>query len=100
MAEEQERSKGTEEQPRPVRRQARREPPEEKPAEEPQGQHFLGMPMNWEWDLRKILRNYWNPEDDRLFPPKVFGIGWDVNMHAVLRRTGLAPTQPKEGEEE
>jgi hypothetical protein len=52
---------------------------------------FLGMPMNWEWDIQKMLRNYWNPEDDRVFLPKVFGIGWDVNGHALLRRFGLMP---------
>jgi hypothetical protein len=50
---------------------------------------FLGMPMNWEWDPQRILRNMWNPEDERVFPPKVFGIGWDVNGHALMRRFGL-----------
>jgi hypothetical protein len=46
------------------------------------------MPMRWELDLEKIMRNYWNPDDDRVFPPKVFGIGWDINGHALLRRFG------------
>lgn len=54
---------------------------------------FLGMPMNWEFDLQKMARNSWNPDDNRLFPPKVFGIGWDVNVHAVLRRVGVLPKQ-------
>lgn len=48
---------------------------------------FLGMPMNWESD--KILRTIWNKEDDRLFPPKAFGIGWTINFHAVGRKVGL-----------
>jgi hypothetical protein len=48
---------------------------------------FLGMPMNWE--PQKIFKTVWNKEDDRLFPPKAFGIGWTVNFHAVLRKTGL-----------
>ena len=47
---------------------------------------FLGMPMRWEPSAGKIARNYWNPEDDRILPPKVFGIGRDVNVHALLRR--------------
>lgn len=58
-----------------------------------QPQTFLGMPMNWEWDLRKMARNYWNPDDDRLFPPKVFGVGWDLNGHALFRRLGVLPGQ-------
>ena len=28
-----------------------------------QPQTFLGMPMSWEWDVRKMARNYWNPDD-------------------------------------
>jgi hypothetical protein len=54
-----------------------------------QPQTFLGMPMSWDWDLNKIMRNYWNPDDDRVFPPKVFGIGWDVNFYQVYRRMGV-----------
>ena len=50
-----------------------------------QQQSFFGIPVNWEWNVPKMLRNYWNPEDDRVFPPKVFGIGWDLNGHALLR---------------
>ena len=59
--------------------------------QEQQQQTFFGMPMSWEWDVQKILRNYWNPDDDRVFAPKVFGIGWDLNGHALMRRFGLIP---------
>jgi hypothetical protein len=59
--------------------------------QQPKRQTFLGMPMNWEWNIGKMLRNTWNPEDDRLFPPKVFGVGWDVNGHALLRRLRVIP---------
>jgi Family of unknown function (DUF5808) len=57
-------------------------------------QSFLGIPMNWEWNVPKMLHNYWNADDDRIFLPKVFGIGWDVNGHALLRRIGLMPEGP------
>jgi len=60
-------------------------------ANQQQQQSFLGIPMNWDWNVQKILRNYWNAEDERIFPPKVFGIGWDVNGHALLRRLGVLP---------
>jgi hypothetical protein len=63
-----------------------------------QQQTFLGMPMSWEWDPAKIARNYWNPDDDRIFPPKVFGIGWDVNFHAVYRRMGVLGDQRRNGD--
>ena len=61
-------------------------------------QTFLGMPMAWEFDVRKMARNYWNPEDERVFPPKVFGIGWDLNGHALMRRLGMIPPR-REGKE-
>ena len=32
---------------------------------------FLGMPMRWE--AGKILKGLWDPEDNRIFPPKYFG---------------------------
>lgn len=48
---------------------------------------FLGMPMRWE--AQNMFRNVWNPDDDRLFPPKYFGIGWDLNLHALAKKTGL-----------
>jgi hypothetical protein len=64
--------------------------------QERQQQSFFGIPMSWEWDVGKMVRNYWNPGDERVFPPKVFGIGWDVNGHALLRRVGVIPER-KEG---
>ena len=48
---------------------------------------FWGMPMRWEaWNM---LKNLWNPEDERVFPPKYFGVGWDLNLHAVGKKVGL-----------
>lgn len=48
---------------------------------------FLGMPMNW--NSKKIFKTLWNQDDDRLFPPKAFGIDWTVNFHAIGRKFGL-----------
>ena len=53
----------------------------------PKQREFLGMPMNW--DSKNMFQNFWNRKDDELFPPKRFGIGWDVNFHALLRSLGL-----------
>lgn len=48
-------------------------------------QSFFGMPMRWEH--KKALKNMWNKAEDRVFPPKYFGIGWDINFHALLKKT-------------
>lgn len=52
---------------------------------------FLGMPMNW--DHKNIFKNLWNKEDDRLFPPKSFGIGWSINFHALGKKVGLIKSE-------
>jgi hypothetical protein len=51
---------------------------------------FLGMPMNW--DRKNILRTMWNKDDDTIFPPKSFGIGWTINFHALLKASGMVST--------
>ncbi len=54
---------------------------------------LLGMPVRWERE--KIFKNLWNADDDRVFPPKYFGIGWDLNFHAVFKKTGLIKAESK-----
>jgi hypothetical protein len=34
-------------------------------------------PPTWQ----RIREAYWNPESDRLFSDRVFGVGWSVNLH-------------------
>lgn len=34
-------------------------------------------PPTWE----RIRDAYWNPDSDRLFSDRVFGVGWAVNLH-------------------
>jgi hypothetical protein len=34
-------------------------------------------PPTWE----RIRHAYWNPDSDRLFSDRVFGVGWAVNLH-------------------
>ena len=34
-------------------------------------------PPTWE----RIRSAYWNPESDRLFSDRVFGVGWALNLH-------------------
>jgi hypothetical protein len=41
--------------------------------------------------LERAKSRWWNPEDDRLFVPTVFGVGWTVNAARVGRMLGLVP---------
>jgi hypothetical protein len=34
-------------------------------------------PPTWE----RIRNAYWNPQSDRLFSDRVFGVGWALNLH-------------------
>ena len=48
---------------------------------------FLGIPYDWRWPTPRVLRERtWNPDDPRVFTPKVFGWGWSINLPALLRR--------------
>ncbi|HUX05571.1 MAG TPA: DUF5808 domain-containing protein [Acidimicrobiales bacterium] len=31
--------------------------------------------------LAKTRSRYWNPDDPRLLTPKVFGVGWTINLY-------------------
>jgi hypothetical protein len=68
----------------------------EQPAPRRDGR-FAGMPF----DLRRptvarLRERTWNPGDARLFTPKVFGWGWEINLYwvfhpaAYLRGRGAA----------
>ncbi len=52
--------------------------------------HVLGLP----YDLRvptseRVAERLWNPRDPRIWMPRVFGMGWDINMGAVAVRLNL-----------
>ena len=51
---------------------------------------FLGVPFDWRIPrLETVRRRLWNPSDERLFPPTVYGVGWAINIHQGLVRLGL-----------
>jgi hypothetical protein len=46
---------------------------------------FLGVPYDWRRPTRaRVRERLWNPSNPRLFVPKVFGWGYDVNFAAPL----------------
>lgn len=64
-----------------------------KTAEHSQITTFLGLPMRWE--LQNVLKNLWNEDEPRIFPPRYFGIGWDLNLYALVKRLGFVGTEAK-----
>ena len=54
---------------------------------------FWGLPFDWRTpSWRRIKANIWNPHGDRIVVPKSFGWGYEVNVHALLRKLGLLRT--------
>jgi hypothetical protein len=47
---------------------------------------FLGLPYDWRRPTWARVRNeVWNRRSRRIFPPKAFGWGYGLNLHALLR---------------
>jgi uncharacterized membrane protein len=48
---------------------------------------FLRIPYDWRRPtIARAKSRWWNPDEPRLFTPKVFGWGWDINFGRVLGR--------------
>ena len=51
---------------------------------EPQGR-WAGVPYDWRWPtLARIRSRWWNRGDPRLFTPKSFGWGFDINVYWLV----------------
>ena len=51
---------------------------------------FLGVPYDWRsptW--ARIKQRWWNADDRRLFTPKSYGWGYDINLRELRRRLRL-----------
>ncbi len=59
--------------------------------------NFLKVPFEFRVPtLQRIKERWWNPEETKVFTPRVFGIGWTLNFHRVLSLLGLVK---KDGQE-
>lgn len=38
---------------------------------------------------RRVRERLWNPEDERVLVPHIWGVGWTVNVYQLRRRLGL-----------
>jgi hypothetical protein len=60
-------------------------------ATEPRSGKFLGVPYDFRRPtVARAKSRLWNRDEPRLFVPKVFGIGWDVNFARLLGRKPTA----------
>ena len=52
---------------------------------EPRTGTFLGVPYDWRRHgfKARLKQRWWNPAEPRLFTPRAFGAGWDVNFYWV-----------------
>jgi uncharacterized membrane protein len=48
----------------------------------------LGVPYDWRRPtIARVKSRLWNPAEPRLFVPRAFGMGWDVNFARLLGRS-------------
>jgi hypothetical protein len=51
---------------------------------------FGGVPIDLSPPTaERVAHTWWNPRDERIFVPRVFGLGWAVNVGAVAVKLGL-----------
>jgi hypothetical protein len=51
---------------------------------------FLGVPYDWRRPtLARVKQRFWNPNDRRIFTPKSYGWGWDLNLYELAARLHL-----------
>jgi Family of unknown function (DUF5808) len=49
---------------------------------------MLGIPYDFRMPtLSRVRERFWNPEDPRIFTPRVFGVGWDINLPSLRKRS-------------
>ena len=55
--------------------------------EAPRTGTFLRVPYDWRRPtVARTKERWWNPGESRLFVPRVYGWGWDLNFARLLRR--------------
>jgi len=59
-------------------------------SDEPSHTRFAGVPIDLSLPTaERVAHTWWNPRDERIFVPRVFGLGWAVNIGAVAVKLGL-----------
>jgi len=59
-------------------------------ADEPSYGRLGGVPIDLTPPTaERVAHTWWNPRDERIFVPRVFGLGWALNVGAVAVKLGL-----------
>jgi hypothetical protein len=58
---------------------------------DPKDRTWQGDAFGVPYDFRpptpeRILQRWWNPKDDRVLTPHVFGVGWSINLYQASQR--------------
>ena len=60
---------------------------------------FLNVPYDFRMPtMDRLRRRLWNPDDQRVFTPSFFGVGWSLNLYQVRRKLRESP--PSDGQSE
>jgi len=58
---------------------------------------FLWTPYDWRRPtVARIKSRWWNPDEPRLFTPKAFGWGWDINLARLARLLRRKPARDQD----
>lgn len=50
-----------------------------------EGRLFGFIPYDFRFPtLARVMDAYWNPHNPRVLVPRVFGVGWSVNLYPIL----------------
>ena len=36
--------------------------------------------------IDRFIKRWWNPDDERIFTPNTFGVGWSINLYQAAER--------------
>ena len=61
---------------------------------------FLKVPYDFRFPtLQRLKDRFWNPDDPRIFTPRVFGVGWSINAYQLRRLVRGDETEDPQGPE-
>ena len=46
--------------------------------------YFWKFPYRWK--INDLAKDLWNPKEERVFPPKQFGLGWGLNFASLFEK--------------
>jgi len=68
----------------------------EKPGEERKWHGNVAGFVPYEFRIptcERIKKSYWNPDDSRILTRPLFGVGWGINLHALLENLRFVKRQ-------